>query len=528
MAIRFRCARALLLRMGLGCLLAALAGPGVAGAATFTVTKTADTLDGSCSAEDCSLREAITTANADPAADLVVLPAGVYALTLDESGGDSAGGDLDIHASMTLAGAGARSTTIQAGGSSRVIDVDTNDSDRVEISGVTLTGGGGVTAGAGIYVSGGRVQDGGMTTLRDAAVVANATNRPGATSSRQGAGVFASGPMTIERVLIAGNTAASVAGDSFSPQGAGLFAGDPVTLVNVTIAGNTLDGTLGGSFGPQGAGLFVNGGPSSLTNVTVAGNTAVDNDSQGAGIFYNDQTTVSRTIVAGNSRAGVPDECFVNDPVTSAAMNLATDAADCGFTAPADVSADPLLAPLADNGGPTDTHAPAAGSPALDRVPFADCPALDQRGFARAGAGAACDLGAHEAGATGPAPPPAPAPPPPPAPAPTPAPAPPPLKATKAFELPPAKHCVSRRRFRIRIRKISGVTFVSATVLVNGRRVRAVKGKRLTAPIDLAGLPKGRFTVKITALAKDGRKVTGTRRYRTCAAKGKARRAPGL
>jgi CSLREA domain-containing protein len=44
-------------------------------AATFTVTKTADTNDGACNA-DCSLREAIVAANALPGADIVVLPAG--------------------------------------------------------------------------------------------------------------------------------------------------------------------------------------------------------------------------------------------------------------------------------------------------------------------------------------------------------------------------------------------------------------------------------------------------------------------
>jgi hypothetical protein len=368
-----------------------------------------------------------------------------------------------------------------------------------------------------------------MTTLRDAAVTGNATSQAATTSSRQGAGVFAGGPMTLERVLIAGNTAASITGDSFSPQGGGLFANDSVTLVNVTISGNTLDGTLGGSHGPQGAGLFVNDSPSTLANVTVTGNTAVDIDSQGGGIFYNDPVTVSRSIVAGNS-GGSGAECFSNDTVTSAAANLSTDATGCGFTAPADITADPLLGALADNGGPSNTHAPGAASPALDRVPFADCPLLDQRGFARAGAGAACDLGAHEAGATGAAPPApvtTPAPPPPPAPSPTNAPA--PLKATKVFELPPSKRCVSRRKFRIRIRKLRGVTFVSARVLVNGKRVRALKGKRLTAPIDLVGLPKGRVTITITATAKDGRKVTGTRRYRTCTIKSKARgRSPGL
>jgi hypothetical protein len=78
--------------------------------------------------------------------------------------------------------------------------------------------------------------------------------------------------------------------------------------------------------------------------------------------------------------------------------------------------------------------------------------------------------------------------------------------------------CVSRRHFRIRARRQrAGVTLISATVAVNGKRVAVRKGRRLTAPVDLRGLPRGRFTVRISARTWDGRTITGTRRYRTCA-----------
>lgn len=494
----------------LACALAAVAVPGAASATTFTVTRTADTSDGTCDA-DCSLRDAIAAANADKAADTVVVPAGTYTLTL---------GALDVTESLAVTGAGARMTTLQGDGTARVISLSGSKSS-FEISGLTITGGGGVAQGAGIYAEG-------TTTIRDAAVVGNATSQATATSSRQGAGVFLGGSAaTLERVLIAGNTATSIAGDSFAPQGAGLFSGSSTTLVNVTVSGNTLDGTLGGSHGPQGAGVFINGGPTSLASVTVAGNSAVDQDSQGGGIFYNDDAvTVRHSIVAGNTAGGVIDECYVNGTVASAATNLATNAADCGFTGPADISADPLLGALADSGGTTNTRAPAPGSPAIDRVPFAECPALDQRGFARTGAGAACDLGAHEAGAPAPAPA---VPSPTPAPTPSPPPKLRPLNSIRVFTLPSSKRCLSRRAFTIRIRKLKGVTFASATVLVNGKRVRAVNGMRITAPINLKGLPKGRFTVRITAIATDGRKVTGTRRYRTCTRKTRAHtRTPQL
>jgi hypothetical protein len=88
------------------------------------------------------------------------------------------------------------------------------------------------------------------------------------------------------------------------------------------------------------------------------------------------------------------------------------------------------------------------------------------------------------------------------------------------FALPSNRSCVSRRHFRIRIRRQrAGVTLISAAVSVNGRRVAVRMGRRLTAPVDLRGLPEGRFTVRVSALTADGRAIAGSRRYRTCAAK---------
>jgi hypothetical protein len=85
---------------------------------------------------------------------------------------------------------------------------------------------------------------------------------------------------------------------------------------------------------------------------------------------------------------------------------------------------------------------------------------------------------------------------------------------------------VSHRRFLIHIQKLPGIVFVSATVTVNGKRAKLLKGSRLTAPVDLRGLPKGTFTVAITAKTSDGRTVTGERRYHTCVPKGKRHFAP--
>jgi hypothetical protein len=51
---------------------------------------------------------------------------------------------------------------------------------------------------------------------------------------------------------------------------------------------------------------------------------------------------------------------------------------------------------------------------------------------------------------------------------------------------------------------------------VNGRRVATRRGRRVTAPVDLRGLPRGRYRVSITVLLDNSRIVRGSRRYRTC------------
>jgi hypothetical protein len=93
------------------------------------------------------------------------------------------------------------------------------------------------------------------------------------------------------------------------------------------------------------------------------------------------------------------------------------------------------------------------------------------------------------------------------------------LKPADVLRLPSTRRCVSRRRFRIRLRTPRGAKLAKLTVRLNGKLVRTVRGKRITARVDLRGLPRGRFRVTIEVRTVDGRKVTATRRYRTCAPK---------
>ena len=88
----------------------------------------------------------------------------------------------------------------------------------------------------------------------------------------------------------------------------------------------------------------------------------------------------------------------------------------------------------------------------------------------------------------------------------------------------PSRSCASRRKFTIRLRRPRGDRLRSAVVVVNGKRVKTIRGKRLKAPVDLRGLPKGTFRVTVTARTRKGRTLRSTRTYLTCVVRSRARR----
>ena len=202
-----------------------------------------------------------------------------------------------------------------------------------------------------------------------------------------GAGIINEGlsTLTIRESAIVGNQ---------SDEGGGIGNHGSLTLVNSTVSGNTAleSGGLGG-------GLYNIGDPFftqilatfTAVNSTIAFNVVADPDN-GGGIF-NDfaQVNLVNTIISGNTGG----DCFTSDTTQTSDHSLDSDGS-CGLTGPGDLPAvDPLLGPLADNGGPTDTHALLAGSPAIDAGSGASCPAIDQRGVTRP-QGPGCDIGAFE------------------------------------------------------------------------------------------------------------------------------------
>lgn len=105
----------------------------------------------------------------------------------------------------------------------------------------------------------------------------------------------------------------------------------------------------------------------------------------------------------------------------------------------------------------------------------------------------------------------------------TPAPAP-----VAAQSKPAPKACASRRSFSIRLRIPKGAKPLTAVVKVNGKKVKTLTGKRITAPVDLRGLAKGRFTVSITVKLSNGKSLKGARKYKTCTPKSATQTIPVL
>ncbi len=228
------------------------------------------------------------------------------------------------------------------------------------------------------------------------------------------------GAVEIRRSTISGNTTESLA--DLSGFGGGICTGDNTTIIaNSTISGNEAWGaaTPGGSMTGRGGGVMVVGGasytpPSVDTLMIIEDSTILDNTAEtfGGGIAANRYVgtmavtvELRNTIVAENFEGGgaVLGNCVEESPATVSSLdfNLADDVT-CNLVGTDDlVVVDVMLGVLADNGGPTLTHLPEIGSPAIDSGDDALCPATDQRGYMRPWDGDGngqvhCDRGAVE------------------------------------------------------------------------------------------------------------------------------------
>jgi hypothetical protein len=150
-------------------------------------------------------------------------------------------------------------------------------------------------------------------------------------------------------------------------------------LTNVTIAENT-------AFGSNGGGMWLSNEPAgTMLNCTVASNHST-NEGMVAGAIFGAGLTLKNTLVSGNTAMYTPG-CDATH--ASGGGNVQFPGGALCTDAP--TIEDPLLGALGDNGGPTPTMVPKAGSPAIGLG--TDCPATDQRGEPRS---EPCTVGAVE------------------------------------------------------------------------------------------------------------------------------------
>lgn len=303
----------------------------------------------------------------------------VIAENVADGGAELVGGGLHALGGVVLTAVTVAGNEASGGGAGGVLS---------EAGSVSLTGGrvdgNRLVSGSATEAAGGIMGD--VVSLAGVTVTDNGVDAADVSGS-SGAGIFARGGVAIVDSTISNNLSA---GPSARINGAIFVAGtEPSLLSNSTVSGNR-SGAGGGIM------LAAPGATLTVVNSTITGNHG--DGATYAGIRANGAVTLANTIVFSNDVDCVsgPNGSFV-----SGGHNIDGDGS-CNLTAGSDLPReDPRLGPLADNGGPTQTHALLSGSPAVDAGDNDLCPEADQRGIARPDDGnldgvAVCDIGAVE------------------------------------------------------------------------------------------------------------------------------------
>ena len=366
-----------------------------------------------------TFREAIVDANANAGDDRIVLEAETY--TLGVGGADEDGaltGDLDVTdttGKLTIVGKGAGLTIIDGGGLDRVFHVLGGD---LEIRGVTIRGG---MAGTVTSLFGGAIaNEAGNVTITDSVISGNMALGGGGAIYNSG------GSVDIDTCTLSGNDVTAAAG-----RGGAILNTDSgyLSIDGSTISGNTADNggalsnevdgvaqltltTISGNDAVDGGAVFLGDGTIQLTSCSVIDNTAA---MSGGGLHFaavpapDAELQLGNTIVALNSAPlGSDGYDATGGSIVSTGYNLIGDATGLNLTAGAGdllgttvARVEPLVGPLQNNGGPTETHALRAGSPATDAGNCTEetdqrgTPRVDVPGRANRG-GNGCDIGAYE------------------------------------------------------------------------------------------------------------------------------------
>jgi CSLREA domain-containing protein len=357
-------------------------------------------------------------------------------------------GDIDIEGPVTITATGTglaivdQQDTLSGGGTpdfeelDRVFHVEST-AGAVAFNRLKITGGvaGNFGPSGAPTLGGGGILTEAPLTVTDSEVVDNVAREYNVNFTAMGGGIMVRGGLarlTMTGSTVAGNTVRTGEDFNIGSAAGGGIAAFPVTngqtppqgvdITNSTISGNLAEGRPGGT--PSGhsgvmGGIFAANGPFpgnnatpvNLTNVTITNNQATA-PTPANGVVGGIQVSLGTTtgsIIAGNTDTATAssfDDCGLSN--TSGGGNLigrrsAAPENACAYAGPNDLAgttATPIganLGNLLPNGGPTRTHAPNPGSPAINRG--GTCAATDQIGLFRYIA-APCDAGSVEIGAT--------------------------------------------------------------------------------------------------------------------------------
>jgi len=353
--------------------------------ANFTVINNSDSGAG-------SLRQAIIDANATAGNDIINFSI-TGTITLDSqnninaslptilSANATASGGGGTVGTLTINGLGASSLTIDANqGNFSIFSI--NAGGKLTVSGVTVTG-------ANLSGSGGAFNNSGSLNIYSSTISGN-------TATGDAGGILNHGSATLNifNSTISGNISSSYGGGIFNSTGGtltvsnstfdnntGRYGGGINNRGTITISNSTLSGNTATAYG----GGINNYDTLSVTNCTFSGNSS----QAGGGLQNNGNLDIANTIIANSPSGG---DYFGGGTIGTNLNNLVEDGTLNDTTGNSsgsgDISGDPLLSSLANNGGPTFTMALGAASPAIaagDATVSNAAPifGLDQRGYLR-------------------------------------------------------------------------------------------------------------------------------------------------
>ena len=291
----------------------------------------------------CSLRSALNQANTLGAGDITV--------DTSQFGGSApwtstlTNGVLGLSSNLSITGPGQAQLILSGNNLSSIFQVSTGA--------IVAIGGLSVTAGSSAG-NGGGITNAGTLTLSNVAV-------SNSMATQDGGGIYSSGSLTANSTTISGNTSTG--------NGGGVATTGTFVLYDSTLSGNSATGNGGG---------IDNSGALSIPQSTLYGNSALD----GAGIENeaSGTTVLAQSTVSGNIASGETGGTITNQNSAASAVTILNSIV-AGNTAPGgdcvgcgsqisfnlfDVAAATLkLGALANNGGPTETLLPLAGSPAM-------------------------------------------------------------------------------------------------------------------------------------------------------------------